>query len=159
MISTVAIAKGAAAGGSTLTLVKGALKIMAWTKMKTAIVVGAGILLATGTTTVMVEKIKAQSEPSWADDPKSWKSDSRALSRHPPVLILRPTRFPNDGGGITWGAAGGDKFMLKDTTMENLLSDAYQVSPSRMILPDRLPQGHFDLMLTLTNRTRETLQE
>src|SRR5882724_11925735 len=37
-ISAVAIAKGAAAGGSTLTLVKGALKIMAWTKMKTAVI-------------------------------------------------------------------------------------------------------------------------
>ena len=48
-ISAVALAKGAAAGGSTLTLVKGALKIMAWTKAKTAIVVGVGILFAAGT--------------------------------------------------------------------------------------------------------------
>ena len=45
-ISTVAITKGAAAGGSTLALVKGALKIMAWTKAKTAIVGGAVVLLA-----------------------------------------------------------------------------------------------------------------
>jgi RNA polymerase sigma factor (sigma-70 family) len=36
--TAVALAKGAAAGGSTLILVKGALKIMAWTKMKAAIV-------------------------------------------------------------------------------------------------------------------------
>jgi RNA polymerase sigma factor (sigma-70 family) len=47
-ISAVAVAKGAAAGGSTLTLVKGALKIMAWTKAKTAIVAGAAVLLAGG---------------------------------------------------------------------------------------------------------------
>ena len=53
-ISAVAIAKGAAAGGSTLALVKGALKIMAWTKMKTAVVVGAAVLLAAGTVTVTV---------------------------------------------------------------------------------------------------------
>jgi len=39
-ISTVALAKGATASTSTLTLAKGALKIMAWTKAKTAIVVG-----------------------------------------------------------------------------------------------------------------------
>jgi RNA polymerase sigma factor (sigma-70 family) len=39
-ISVVAMAKGAAASASTLTLIKGALKIMAWTKAKTAIVVG-----------------------------------------------------------------------------------------------------------------------
>ena len=36
-VTAVAIAKGAAASGSTLTLIKGALKIMAWTKMKTAV--------------------------------------------------------------------------------------------------------------------------
>ena len=47
-ISAVAIAKGAAASISTLTLVKGALKIMAWTKAKTAIVAGAAVLLAGG---------------------------------------------------------------------------------------------------------------
>src|ERR1017187_1964247 len=33
-VTAVALAKGAAAGGSTLTLIKGALKIMAWTKAK-----------------------------------------------------------------------------------------------------------------------------
>ena len=55
-ISAVAIAKGAAAGGSTLTLVKGTLKIMAWTKVKTAIVVGATILVAGTATTVVMEK-------------------------------------------------------------------------------------------------------
>lgn len=53
-ISAVAIAKGVAASGSTLTLVKGALKTMAWTKMKTAVVVGIGVLLAAGTTTVII---------------------------------------------------------------------------------------------------------
>src|ERR1035437_5796907 len=50
-VTAVAIAKGAAASGSTLTLIKGALKIMAWTKAKTAVVVGAAVLLAAGTAT------------------------------------------------------------------------------------------------------------
>src|ERR1039458_3826732 len=35
-VTAVAVAKGAAASGSTLTLIKGALKIMAWAKAKTA---------------------------------------------------------------------------------------------------------------------------
>ena len=55
-ISVVAFTKGAAVGGSTLTLVKGALKIMAWTKAKMAIVVGVSVLLATGTATVVKNK-------------------------------------------------------------------------------------------------------
>jgi RNA polymerase sigma factor (sigma-70 family) len=49
-ISAVAVAKGTAASGSTLTLIKGALKIMAWTKIKSAVVVGAVVVLAAGTT-------------------------------------------------------------------------------------------------------------
>ena len=53
-VTAVAIAKGAAASGSTLTLIKGALKIMAWTKMKTAAVVSACVLLTAGTTTITI---------------------------------------------------------------------------------------------------------
>jgi HEAT repeat protein len=56
-VTAVAVAKGAAASGSTLTLIKGALKIMAWAKAKTAIVVGVSAILAAGTTTVIVKEI------------------------------------------------------------------------------------------------------
>jgi len=55
-VTAAAIAKGAAASGSTLTLIKGALKVMAWSKAKTAIVAGVVVLLAAGTTTVVVVK-------------------------------------------------------------------------------------------------------
>ena len=51
----IALTKGAALGGSTLTLIKGALKIMAWTKLKTTVVTGAAVLLAAGATTVIVQ--------------------------------------------------------------------------------------------------------
>ncbi len=54
--TAVALTKGATASVPTLTLIKGALKIMTWTKAKMAIVVGMGILLAAGTTTVVVIK-------------------------------------------------------------------------------------------------------
>ncbi len=50
-ISAVALAKGAAASTSTLTLVKGALKLMAWTHTKTAITVVAAAILSVGTYT------------------------------------------------------------------------------------------------------------
>ncbi len=49
-----ALAKGAAASTSTLAILKGALKIMAWTKTKTVIVVAAVALLGAGTATVVV---------------------------------------------------------------------------------------------------------
>ena len=56
-ITAVAVTKGAAASGSTLTLIKGALKIMAWTKAKTAAVAVAAAVLAAGTTTVAIKVI------------------------------------------------------------------------------------------------------
>ena len=59
---TATAVKGAAVSGSTLTLIKGALKIMAWTKAKMAVVVGVGVLLAAGTA-ITVEKIIAPSSP------------------------------------------------------------------------------------------------
>jgi len=73
-VTIIAITKGAAASGSTLTLIKGALKIMAWTKMKIAVVAGVGILLAIGTTAIVVSKteplppIKSQPNPNGYGD-------------------------------------------------------------------------------------------
>lgn len=55
-VTAAAITKGVAASGTTLTLIKGALKMMAWTKAKAAAAIGASVLLATGAVTVVVEK-------------------------------------------------------------------------------------------------------
>ena len=53
-VTAAALAEGAAVGASTLTLVKGALQLMAWIKAKTAIAAGAAMMLAImGTTTVI----------------------------------------------------------------------------------------------------------
>ena len=64
-VTAVAVAKGAAASGSTLTLIKGALKIMAWTKAKTAIVIGAGLILTAGTTALVVKAVHAAQEKAY----------------------------------------------------------------------------------------------
>jgi RNA polymerase sigma factor (sigma-70 family) len=56
-ITAAAAVKGAAASGSTLTLIKGALKLVAWTKAKTVIVVGATMVLAGGTTTILFQSV------------------------------------------------------------------------------------------------------
>src|ERR1035437_5582562 len=59
-VTAVAIAKGAAASGSTLTLIKGVLKIMAWTHIKTAAVVSISIILIfAGTTAIVVLKTQS----------------------------------------------------------------------------------------------------
>ena len=55
-VTAVAIAKGAAASSSTLTLIKGALKLMAWTKAKTAVAVGVAAILAASTAAIVLDK-------------------------------------------------------------------------------------------------------
>ncbi len=54
-ITAVAVTKGAAVSGSTLTLIKGALKIMAWTKAKTMAVAVAAVIAASGTTAIVIK--------------------------------------------------------------------------------------------------------
>jgi len=62
--TALAAAKGAAASTSTLALIKGAFKLMAWAKAKTAAVTGACVLVA-GTTTMTVW--------TWSDPiPRGW---------------------------------------------------------------------------------------
>jgi RNA polymerase sigma factor (sigma-70 family) len=56
-VAAASAAKGAlAVSASTLTLANGALKIMAWAKVKTAIAIGTGILLGAGTATVAISQ-------------------------------------------------------------------------------------------------------
>ncbi len=110
-VTAVAIAKGAAASGSTLTLIKGALKIMAWTKAKTAIVIGAGVLLAAGTVAVVVKKIENRpvvlhtvdlpANLAWAESIWTSFDDSTPskLEKAPPALFIRPTKYPYTSGG------------------------------------------------------------
>src|SRR5450432_1930491 len=83
---TAAAAKGAAVSASTLTLIKGALKIMAWTKMKTAIAVGVGILLASGTAIVAVKTIRPatpvlNTEKIWDMYSQAFTSDLRRAAK------------------------------------------------------------------------------
>jgi RNA polymerase sigma factor (sigma-70 family) len=94
-VTAIAVSKGAAASGSTLTLIKGALKLMAWTKAKTAIVVGVGMLLAAGTATTFVVQHKSHSplpqihiKARFVEIPKG--SDDSLNSYHGFTGILEP---------------------------------------------------------------------
>lgn len=142
---------------------------MAWTKAKTAIVISTSILLAAGTAAVVTEKITQAKIPSslsstdlsWADDPRYWELDSEAMQKLPPVLILRPTRFPQDGGSVS--ARYG--MLAKNISLGELVDDAYNhtlnrmITSSRTISPPNLPRGGFDLMLTLTNQPSALAEE
>ena len=161
-VSAVAAAQGAAASGSTLSLVKGALKIMAWTKAKTAIVAGTAVLLAAGATTeVAVKTIRSD---AWADDPKVWSVNNPPLNTYPQTLILRPTRFSGKGGGIgNW-----NRWVMRDASIQDLVAIAYDYNfdliETRIIFPANVtgaphPWPGYDLMLTLNKHPTQALRE
>ncbi len=153
--TAVALAKGAAASTSTLTLIKGALKIMAWTKAKTVVVASAAVLFATGTTVIVVEKVVSPTM-----DESFWETTN--FNKVPPVLIIRPTRYysPTSSSMLTVGDGKTfQKVMAHNTSFVGLLQTAYSFSQPRMILPTDHPTNHFDLMLTLPHRPKEALQE
>jgi len=79
-VTATALAKSAAAGGSTLTFSKGVLKLMSWTKSKTAIVTCVIVLLTAGTATLTIIKI---TQPNY--NPKDFWATSYATGPNGPV--------------------------------------------------------------------------
>jgi RNA polymerase sigma factor (sigma-70 family) len=86
MTVTATAAKGSAAAASTLTLVKGALKLMAWTKMKTAAVTGAVIFLTAGTGVVAVKTVHSVRAASAPDIQGAWAGNFDAQGMKAPLM-------------------------------------------------------------------------
>jgi uncharacterized protein (TIGR03435 family) len=150
-VTAVALAKGTTASISTLTLIKGALKIMAWTKTKTAIVAIAAVIVATGTTTVVVKKISSPSV-----DESLWSVNSDNFAKAPPVLIIRQAHYPNRAGLVD----DGNKIIGLNMPISALFTRAYGpgLSVARMIFPPEVARQHYDLMLTLPDHESESLR-
>jgi uncharacterized protein (TIGR03435 family) len=141
-VAAVAIAKGATASISTLTLIKGALKIMAWTKAKSAIVAGTVVLLAAGTTTVVVNRLlPVKVDEAW------FVTDSRVLDKVPDNLtVVRPTHFKRGGGGILCEPS---RMVSYNMPLDWCMAYADNFSDnSRIVLPTNFPKGSFDILIT-----------
>ncbi len=149
-VTAVAIAKGAAASGSTLTLIKGALKIMAWTKAKTAIVVSLGVLLAAGTTTVTVKEIQEHRTYPW--EVPSW--DFSMVDKVSPQVRIVPTKFFKGG----WGIQGEKTIGISFRRVEILRTAKGWPSSARMVLPSNLPTDRYDFIANLPNGSKEALE-
>ena len=147
-MAALALGNGPIASASTLMLVKATMKFMTWVKMKTAMLIGAGAIVAATTTAALYEKI-------W-EDPLG-RLDQ--LTTAPATLIIRPSRFSTAyyPGGANVGTADG-KFVYTGATLPDLLSLAYHARRERMILPQALPTQRYDLIVTLPDHQDEALQ-
>jgi RNA polymerase sigma factor (sigma-70 family) len=89
-VTAAALTKGALASGSTLTLIHGALKIMAWTKAKMTIATSAGLLLALGGGTVLYQISQAapKAPTAAANEPAGLKINWLTGKKYSLVLDL-----------------------------------------------------------------------
>jgi len=132
-VSAMAITKGAAASGSTLTLIKGALKIMAWSKAKTAIAIGVIALLTVGTTTVAIHEIRKPTfNPNdfWAT---SYPTISSSAS---PEVVQMMTNMYGHQLDSTFPATP-----VQGCSIEGLLDQCMEVSGTRYYLDKDLAAG------------------
>jgi uncharacterized protein (TIGR03435 family) len=150
-ISALALAKGAAASTSTLTLIKGALKIMAWTKAKTAIVVGVVALLAVGTATVTIKEIAAHEAEA------SWRVPNPDANRAPLLVKILPTKFPKSVGSLNVGRRG-DNWVGVGQPVFEIARVAYGWRPGRIIFTGTQPRERYDFISTLPKKSGIALQ-
>jgi uncharacterized protein (TIGR03435 family) len=141
-VTAVAVAKGAAASASTLTLIKGALKIMAWTNAKTAIVASVVVLLAAGTTTVTIKKILEHKTYPWEVS----KADFGIFYKMPPTIKIVTTKFAVNGGYCCDGSRGA---MGIAQPLEMIIQIAYQKNKLRTVVVANLPTNGYDFFAKL----------
>ena len=123
---------------------------MAWTKAKTAIVVAIAVVCAGGGGFAVKRLLLGP----------NWTMTMENLNSLPPVLILRPTKFPKEGGNSLANGNNG-KTIQKNVLLQQLVAHAYDVPQERIIFPPDFPsyKNTVDLMLTLNDHPREALQK
>jgi uncharacterized protein (TIGR03435 family) len=158
---TAAAAKGAAVSASTLTLIKGALKIMAWTKMKMAILAGTGLVLAAGTT-IAVEEIQRHTDENYPWQVESPTSDM--LNKIPPLVKIVPTKFPNKKTSIE--VTRGPSSLGIGVRIQDILVAAYDAEGYfygrkrfRMLLLTKISPARYDYIVNLKFSNVEAMQQ
>ncbi|HXE42240.1 MAG TPA: sigma-70 family RNA polymerase sigma factor, partial [Candidatus Baltobacteraceae bacterium] len=145
VVTSIAIAKGATASTSTLTLIEGALKVMTWTKTKTAIVAGIIVLLAAGTTTVTIKEIQAHRAFPW----QTRQYDYSLLDSAKPQLAILPSRYGGNGG---FGSSLGG-IMGVGEPATSVIEAAYGwFNIPRIVVETKLPGGTYDFIASGPNR-------
>ncbi len=152
-VTAVAITKGAAASGSTLTLIQGALKLMAWTKAKTVIVAGIGVLLAAGTTTVTVKEIQKHETHPW----QVRNVNSDVLRKVPPQVRIVPAKYPETMGAGSLSVEDGKTLGISQSA-EAILETVYGQSSARTTFLDKAPSGKYDYIANLPSGNEAALQ-
>ncbi|HEY1490846.1 MAG TPA: DUF1349 domain-containing protein, partial [Verrucomicrobiae bacterium] len=100
-VKLAAAAKGAAAGASVATLIHGGLKLMAWTKARTTIAIGLGLLLTAGTTALLIKQISRP--PDMAILQGTWTGQEARAGTSPSTVTIRGANLEfRSADGYEW---------------------------------------------------------
>ncbi|HWN95526.1 MAG TPA: sigma-70 family RNA polymerase sigma factor, partial [Methylomirabilota bacterium] len=148
-------AKASTVAVSTLTLVKGTLKLMAWAKAKMAIAISAVVLIGGSTSTIALMKWEA-----YKAHRDSWRAPglkSEQVEAAVPQVRILPTKFSPPPGNLAasvtnekWGGIG--------VGVPEMIFAAYNWRPARIVFPDGEPQEKYDFMANLRQGSVQALQ-
>lgn len=150
-ISAVALAKGVAASTPTLTLAKGALKLMAWSNTKTAIVAGVALIVVATMGTVALKNIFYHRIKD-----VYFQANYRHFQHLPSDLfVLRPTHFRSPVNGLDYScetsSPAGEHvtwMMGRNRTFVQFVTRLYNCGSNEVVWPAYMPEGRFDYLST-----------
>jgi len=125
------------------------LKIMAWTKVKTAIVAGAGILIVAGTITIItVKSIREHRASIQEHQTYPWQGQEGVMNlvqlNQPPQVTIVPSRFQKRAAYI------GAKMIGTGLSAQDLVAAAYgSYSSARATFNAELPARKYDYIACL----------
>jgi uncharacterized protein (TIGR03435 family) len=147
--TAVALGKVATTSASNLTLIKGALKLMALSKAKSAAVAGAALLLAGGGTAVF---IASHNDARW----DFGRVNADMIRTLPNAVRIIPTRHP--GEHLGWGGDGHGRAQGVGVSVADVVSVAYPHA-ARTVFPAQLPdEKNYDFIANSASDPTTTLR-
>ncbi|HEV8541225.1 MAG TPA: sigma-70 family RNA polymerase sigma factor [Verrucomicrobiae bacterium] len=162
---TAAAATGSAATLPILTMVKGTLKMMAWTKAKTAMVVGSLMLLGGGATATLA-LLKWEAYKAYRGTPanaggEAWRNPGNNFAdveRAAPQVRILPTKFPGIPENLKANPSG-QKWIGINVPVRAMAWVAYECAPARVQFNGPAPERRFDFITSLNDEPLAALQE
>jgi len=149
--------KGSAVTVPILTLVKGTLKLMAWTKAKTAIAVSVGVMFIGGSTGTLAFK-KWEAYQAYRDSWRVVGMDSGSIEGAVPQVRILPTIFEPPAHNLAetpssdrWGGIG--------VSVGEIVWAAYDWRPARIVFDAGAPAERYDFMANLPQGSTVALQK
>jgi len=118
-----------------------------------AMAMGVGVLLAAGTTTMVVKEFR----PLVVDE-KWFETNGDTLAKVPDNLkIIRPTHFVNQGGGMV---GMSERIVCRNMSLEwgLVFANNFSADLPRMVLPEDFPKNRFDYLITLPHKRSDDSQ-